>query len=178
MAFSRPMIQDGHHTPRPDPMKLPRTVRLDTSDTKVYARAAEPGEWAVPGAFRFAGVDPSALDKKARQAFKSAWLGLDGFGDCSIVEAMEASDDQYEACVRKLAAHFVEVYGAPDVLVAARAAREELAYAATLAEHPNHTLLTLEREPVEGGGVSERVRVVVKSRAGDHTRVWELGGEG
>jgi hypothetical protein len=156
-------------------MKLPRTVRLDTSDTKVYARAAEPGEWAVPGAFRFAGADPSALDKKGRQAFKSAWLGLDGFGDATIVEAMEASAEQYEACVRQLAAHFVEVYGAPDILAAAQAAREELAYAASLAEHPNHTLLILEREPVEGGGVSERVRVVVKSRAGDHTRVWELG---
>lgn len=157
-------------------MKLPRTVRLDSSDTKVYARAAEPGEWAVPGAFRFAGADPASLDKKARQSFKSAWLGLDGFGDATIVEAIEASDEQYEACVRKLAAHFVEVYGAPDILAAAKAAREELAYAASLAEHPNHTLLILEREPAESGGVAERVRVVVKSRAGDHARVWEIGG--
>ncbi|MCA3265680.1 MAG: hypothetical protein ING19_06390, partial [Azospirillum sp.] len=47
-----------------------------------------------------------------------------------------------------------------------------------LAEHPDHTLLILEREPAEGGGVTERVRVVVKSRAGDHTRVWELDGDG
>ena len=171
------MIQVGRHTHR-KPMKLPRIVRLDTSDTKVYARAAEAGEWAVPGAFRFAGVDPATLDKKSRQAFKSAWLGLDGFGDATVVEAIEASDEQYEACVRKLAAHFVEAYGAPDILAAAQAAREELGYAAQLAEHPNHTLLILEREPVEGGGVSERVRVVVKSRAGDHARVWELGGEG
>lgn len=156
-------------------MKLLRTVRLDSSDTKVYARAAEPGEWAVPGAFRFAGIDPATLDKKARQAFKSAWLGLDGFGDATIVEAIEASDEQYEACVRQLAAHFVEFYGAPDILAAAHAAREELAYASSLAAHPNHTLLILEREPAEGGGVSERVRNVVKSRAGDHARVWELG---
>jgi hypothetical protein len=158
-------------------MKLPRTVRLDSSDTKVFAHAAEPGEWAVPGAFRFARIDPAALDKKSRQAFKSAWLGLDGFGEASIVEAMEIGAEQYEACVRKLAAHFVEAYGAPDILVAAQAAREELAYAASLAEHPNHTLLILEREPVEGGGVSERVRTVVKSRAGDPTRVWEMGEE-
>ena len=49
-------------------------------------------------------------------------------------------------------------------------------HAAELAEHPDHTLLILEREPAEGGGVTERVRVVVKSRAGDHTRVWELDG--
>ncbi|MFM7344724.1 MAG: DUF6505 family protein [Tagaea sp.] len=158
-------------------MKLPRTVRLDSSDTKVFARTAEPGEWAVPGAFRFAGADPASLDKKARQSFKSAWLGLDGFGDATIVEAMDISADQYEACVRALATHFIERYGAPDILAAAQAAREELAYAASLAEHPNHTLLILEREPAEGGGVSERVRVVVKSRAGDHARVWEIGGE-
>ncbi|MEY3552369.1 MAG: hypothetical protein RL735_717, partial [Pseudomonadota bacterium] len=31
------------------PMKLPRTLRLDPSDTFVFARAAEPGEWAVSG---------------------------------------------------------------------------------------------------------------------------------
>ena len=157
-------------------MKLPRVVRLDSSDTKVFARPAEPGEWAIPAAFRFAGVDPATLDKKSRVAFKSAWLGLDGFGDATIVEAIGVAEAEFEACVRKLAAHFVEAYGAPDVLTAARAAREELTYAAELAEHPDHTLLILEREPAEGGGVTERVRVVVKSRAGDHTRVWELDG--
>ena len=32
-------------------MKLLRTIRLDPSDTFVFERAAEPGEWAVSGAF-------------------------------------------------------------------------------------------------------------------------------
>ena len=39
-------------------MKLLRTVALDPSDTFVFDPAAEPGEWAVSGAFRFWGDDP------------------------------------------------------------------------------------------------------------------------
>jgi hypothetical protein len=30
-------------------LKFPRTIRLDPSDTFVFERAAEPGEWAVSG---------------------------------------------------------------------------------------------------------------------------------
>ena len=33
--------------------KLLRTIRLDPSDAFVFTRAAEPGEWAVPGTFLF-----------------------------------------------------------------------------------------------------------------------------
>jgi hypothetical protein len=35
--------------------KLPRTLRLDPSDTLIYDPAAAPGEWAVPGGFAFWG---------------------------------------------------------------------------------------------------------------------------
>jgi hypothetical protein len=42
-------------------MRLLRTIRLDPSDTLLFKRAAEPGEWAVSGAFAFAHVDPAAL---------------------------------------------------------------------------------------------------------------------
>ena len=38
-------------------MKLIRTIRLDPSDTFVFERAAEPGEWAVSGAFVFWNAD-------------------------------------------------------------------------------------------------------------------------
>ena len=40
-------------------MKLLRTIRLDPSDTFVFDRAAEPGEWAVSGAFMFGHTDPA-----------------------------------------------------------------------------------------------------------------------
>jgi len=42
-------------------VKLLRTIRLDPSDTFVFDKAAEPGEWAVSGAFMFAQADPAAL---------------------------------------------------------------------------------------------------------------------
>ena len=58
-------------------MKFPRCIRLDASDLNIYARAAEPGEWAVPGGFAFADSDPDRLERKARLAFHSAWLGTE-----------------------------------------------------------------------------------------------------
>ena len=42
-------------------MKLLRTIRLDPSDTFIFPNAAEPGEWAVSGAFVFADTDLDAL---------------------------------------------------------------------------------------------------------------------
>ena len=52
-------------------LKLPRTIRLDPSDTFVFEHAAEPGEWAVSGAFAFWNQDPAALAQKARVALRS-----------------------------------------------------------------------------------------------------------
>ncbi len=51
------------------PLRFPKTIRLDSSDLQVFERAAEPGEWAVPGGFDFVGIDAAALTGKARQAF-------------------------------------------------------------------------------------------------------------
>jgi len=45
-------------------VKLLRTIQLDASDTFVFAKAAEPGEWAVPGAFVFWDSDPAVLEGK------------------------------------------------------------------------------------------------------------------
>ena len=52
-------------------MKLLRTIRLDPSDTFVFEHAAEPGEWAVSGAFMFWDRDPASMEGKARAAFRS-----------------------------------------------------------------------------------------------------------
>jgi hypothetical protein len=35
-------------------VKLLRTIQLDASDSFIFEMAAEPGEWAVSGAFAFA----------------------------------------------------------------------------------------------------------------------------
>lgn len=52
-------------------MMLPRAIRLDPSDTFIFERAAEPGEWAVSGALLFAGCDPEAMGR--RHAFRSGF---------------------------------------------------------------------------------------------------------
>ena len=56
-------------------MKLLRTIRLDPSDTFVFPRAAEPGEWAVTGSFLFGGPAPSARAAQGTAAFRSGCLG-------------------------------------------------------------------------------------------------------
>ena len=61
-------------------MKLLRTIRLDPSDTFVFERAAEPGEWAVSGAFVFWDADPATLSGKARAAFRGGFLGVESLG--------------------------------------------------------------------------------------------------
>ena len=61
-------------------VKLPRTIRLDPSDRFVFEPAAEPGEWAVSGAFLHADVDPDSLDGKQRTALRSGFLGVSSFG--------------------------------------------------------------------------------------------------
>ncbi len=72
-------------------IRLPRTLRLDPSDGIVFSRAAEPGEWAVPGGFAFWDEDPASMSGKRRQAFRAGFLGLGGFGWSTLVEVAEAS---------------------------------------------------------------------------------------
>src|ERR1041384_5530991 len=113
-------------------VKLLRTIRLDPSDTYVFDRAAEPGEWAVSGAFMFADAEPGALDGKPRAAFRSGFLGVASLGWSTVVQIVEASEDERAALVEALARHLVERLGAPDLAAARTAAEEEVAFAASL----------------------------------------------
>ena len=61
-------------------MKLLRTIRLDPSDTFVFDRPAEPGEWAVTGTFMFADANLAALEGKTRTAFRAGFLGTASLG--------------------------------------------------------------------------------------------------
>ena len=72
-------------------MKFPRTLRLDSSDVYVFERAAEPGEWAVPGTFAFVERDPADLEAKEKLAFASGWLGTDSFGHASMIRRKSGS---------------------------------------------------------------------------------------
>ncbi len=154
-------------------MKFPRCIRLDTSDTHIFPRAAAPGEWAVPGGLTFDGCDPDTLDNKTKLAFQTGWLGTESFGWSSLVEIAELADTEFAQVVDHLAAGFVSVLGAPDPAAARAQAEAEASYAASLCEHDPHTLLALERG-LGDEGIVERFRVIVPERAPDHANIWEI----
>jgi hypothetical protein len=141
-------------------LKLLRTIQLDPSDTFVFERAAEPGEWAVPGAFAFAQWDVPALTGKARATFRSGFLGIDSMGWSTLVQVVEASEADRATAVDLLARRLVERFGAPDFATARPAAEEEIAFAATLTDHPKGMLLAVSRKFEEGG-----IREVFRSLA-------------
>ncbi len=151
-------------------MLFPRVVRLDASDERIYEVAALPGEWAVPGAFAFLDVDTATLSGKARQAFRSGFLGTETFGWSTLVQIDEISVFEYLAVIERLAAHFVEKYGAPNLEAARMAAQEEAEFAASVCNHPRHTLLALERA-VGAEGIEESFRVVQPPSGLDHEHV-------
>jgi hypothetical protein len=138
-------------------MKLLRTIRLDPSDTFIFASAAEPGEWAVSGAFCFAGASLDALDGKGRAAFRGGFLGIASFGWSTLVQIVEASEDDRLAMRDLLATRLAERFGAPDLAAARAAAEEEIAFAASLCDHPKDTLIAVHRT-FEDGDVREAFR--------------------
>ncbi|MDP3415988.1 DUF6505 family protein [Falsiroseomonas sp.] len=139
--------------------RLPRTLRLDPSDTVIFPDAAEPGEWAVPGGFAFWNEAPEALSGKRRQAFRGGFLGLASFGWSTLVEVAEATEAQHAAALAALAQHIRAQHGAPDDAAAEEAAREELGFAESLCDHPPGTVLALSRS-IEDGQVRERFRTL------------------
>lgn len=158
-------------------MKLPRSIRLDGSDPRVFAAAAEPGEWAVTGTFAFVDSIPAELDNKSQLAFKSGWLGLGSFGFTTLVQVSVVPEGEDEAAARALATHLFEVYGAPDMLMALTAAKSEIAYAASLCDQPAGTLLAIERE-MSDEGISEKIRVIPRpDEDGGHAQIWSVAEE-
>ncbi len=137
-------------------MKLPRTLRLDPSDTFVFERAAEPGEWAVSGAFVFARADQAGLGRKARVAMRSGFLGVDSLGWSTLVEVAEG---EAEPVARRLAAQLVAHFGAPDLAAALPAAREEVAFAASLCDLPVGSVIAVHRT-LGAEGLVERFRTL------------------
>lgn len=131
-------------------MKLLRTIRLDTSDTFIFDPAAEPGEWAVSGAFAFWHRDPLTLEGKARVAFRSGFLGLASLGWSTLVQIVEADDAARSQVVDLLARQLVAHFGAPDLAAARAAAEEEVAFAQSLCNQPADTLIAVHRTAEDG----------------------------
>jgi hypothetical protein len=140
-------------------MKLLRTIRLDDSDTIVFENAAEPGEWAVPGSFMFMNANPDRLEGKARVAFRSGFLGIDSFGWSTLVQIVSASEADRAQAVELLAYQLMAKFGAPDIAAAAAAAEEEMAFAASLCDQAESTMIALQRSN-EGGNIRETFRTL------------------
>lgn len=145
-------------------MKLLRTIRLDPSDTFIFERAAEPGEWAVSGTFAFWNRDPATLQGKARSAFRSGFLGLQSLGWSTLVQIVEASEADRANVVTILAQQLTRHFGAPDMTAAMAAAEEEVAFACSLCNQTQDTLIGLHRT-YDDGEVREAFRTL-RPRAG------------
>lgn len=138
-------------------MKLLRTIRLDPSDTFVFERAAEPGEWAVSGAFVFADSDPRDLAGKARTAFRAGFLGLSSLGWSTLAQIVEADEADRASAVDTLAEQLIAHFGAPGRDEARAAADEEIAFASSLCAHPADTLIAVHRT-CDNGDIREAFR--------------------
>jgi hypothetical protein len=142
--------------------RLLRTIRLDPSDAFVFDPAAAPGEWAVPGAFMFWDGDPAALSGRARQAFRSGFLGLTSFGWSTLAVVVAARAEERAGAVESLARFLLERHGAPDLAAARGAAEDEIAFAESLARQPEQTLVALHRTLGPDGAVREQFRTFAR----------------
>jgi hypothetical protein len=138
-------------------VKLLRTIALDPSDTFVFDVAAEPGDWAVSGAFRFYDRDPAALTGKDRTAFRSGFLGVQSWGWSTLVQVVHATEDDRRALLELLTRQLVDKLGAPDLATARPAAEEEVAFVESLCTHPISSLIAVHRA-VSDGEVRESFR--------------------
>jgi hypothetical protein len=145
-------------------VKLLRTIRLDPSDTFVFEKAAEPGEWATSGAFMFWNADPAGLEGKARTAFRAGFLGVNSFGWSTLVQIVNASEEDRRSVVGRLADQLLLQCGAPSRAEAVAAAEEEVAFASSLCTHAADTLVAVHRS-FDQGEIREAFRTL-RPRAG------------
>ena len=131
-------------------MKLLRTIALDPSDTFVFDTPAEPGDWAVSGAFRFCDRDLAKLSGKDRSAFRSGFLGVRSWGWSTLAQIVHATEADRRTLVELLARQLVERFGAPDLATARLAAEEEVAFVQSLCTHPISTLIAVHRSASDG----------------------------
>jgi hypothetical protein len=97
-----------------------------------------------------------------RAAFRSGFLGIDSLGWSTLVQIVEASEADRAAAVATLAQRLVERFGAPDLATARPAAEEEIAFAASLSDHPRGMLAAVSRR-YEDGAIREAFRTLTPS---------------
>jgi hypothetical protein len=154
-------------------VKLLRTIRLDASDSFIFEKPAEPGEWAVSGAFAFAHADPAGLQGKARTAFRAGFLGLPSLGRSTLAQIVETNEKDRRAVIEMLAAQLVRCFGAPDLARARLAAEEEIGFVASLCDHPPGVLVAVTRRH-DNGTIREEFRTLRPREGAGHTSAFEF----
>ena len=154
-------------------MKLLRTIQLDTSDKFIFENPAEPGEWAVSGAFAFVRSDPADLQGKARTAFRAGFLGLTSLGRSTLAQVVEASELDRRSVIELLAVQLAGRFGAPDLATARLAAEEETDFVASLCNHPPGVLVAVTRR-IEDGAIREAFRTLRPREGAGHARAFEF----
>jgi hypothetical protein len=154
-------------------VKLLRTIQLDASDSFVFEKPAEPGEWAVSGAFVFGQSDPANLQGKPRTAFRAGFLGLTSLGRSTLAQIVEASEADRRAAAEMLADQLVTHFGAPDHATARFAADDEIDFAASLCGHSAGTLVAVTRR-IENGAIREEFRTLRPREGTGHARAFEV----
>jgi Family of unknown function (DUF6505) len=156
-------------------IKLLRTIRFDETDARVFERAADPGEWAISGAFAFAGDGP--LTGKVKQAFANGFLGLASFGRSTFATVGEITSVEHAELEQSLADHLVDRYGAPSRTAAVDAARGEINFVVDLCQAVAiNTVFTVRRVLTEAGEMKEEFRTISPPTGGEpaHARVWTI----
>jgi hypothetical protein len=107
----------------------------------------------------FAHEDVQGLEGKQRAAFRSGFLGIETLGWSTLAQVVEASETERASAVELLAQRLVDHFGAPDLAAARPAAEDEIAFAASLSDHPKGMLVALSRQ-CEGGAMREAFRTL------------------
>lgn len=155
-------------------MKLPRTIRFDDSDTRVFDHAAQPDEWAVSGSSLFGDVPADALAGKLRQAFANGFLGTATLGHATFVIVASATKATVETMTSDLTRLLVERLGAPSLAEAESVAEAEVAFVMELCrELEVGRILAVSRSESGDGGISEQFHLVDAPREVSHDiRLW------
>ncbi len=157
-------------------MKLLRVIRFDETDNYVFAKAAEPDEWAISGSFEFTGLADEAIKGKTRQAFANGFLGIPSMGRSTFATVVRITDGDRDELRMMLTQIFVERHGAPSLQEALRVADEEIEFASDLcAEKPINSVFTVRRVIGDDGTFREEFREI-KPPIGEpqHARIWDV----
>jgi hypothetical protein len=124
-------------------------------------------------------MDFEALQGRVRAAFRSGLLGIDTLGWSTLVQVVEATEDDRQTAIDLLSRRLVERFGAPDLATARLAAEEEIAFTASLCDHPKGMLVAVARK-WEDGAIRETFRTLTPGAGPKPIRAYaflEVAGE-